>query len=121
MYPIRHGLGLDRWWRIAGLRWEWPLISPMSVSMMGHCPRLIRSTFPLRNRLMTQQFERSSHIITERLFKPLSPNVGAHSGRGPASFIFGKRCTRFRSAICPSNRASWPPMQACGPALNARC
>src|SRR5580698_4845737 len=34
-------------------------------------------------------------IITGRLFKPLNPNVDAHSGRGPTSFIFGKRCTRF--------------------------
>jgi hypothetical protein len=54
----------------------------------------------------------SFHIVTGRLFRPLNPNVGAHSGRAPLSFMFGKRCTRFRSAICPSNRASWPPMQA---------
>jgi hypothetical protein len=65
--------------------------------------------------------ERDFHRTTERVFRPLNPKVGAHSGRAPLSFIFGKRCTRFRSAICPSNRASWPPMQACGPALNARC
>ena len=63
---------------------------------------------------------RSFHIITERLFRPLNPKVGAHSGLGPASFIFGKRCTRFRIAICPSNRASCAPIQECGPALNAR-
>jgi dTDP-4-dehydrorhamnose 3,5-epimerase len=39
------------------------------------------------------------YIITERLFRPLNPKVAAHSGLGPASFICGKRCTRFSSAI----------------------
>ena len=65
--------------------------------------------------------ERASQIITGRLFRPLNPKVEAHSGLGPASFIFGKRCTRLRIAICPSNLASWAPMQKCKPAPNARC
>jgi hypothetical protein len=34
---------------------------------------------------------RGFHKITERLLRPLNPNVGAHSGRGPVSFISGKR------------------------------
>jgi hypothetical protein len=63
----------------------------------------------------------ASYIITGRLFNPLNPNVEAHSGRRPVSFIFGKRRERLMIAICPSSLASWAPMQKCGPALNAKC
>src|ERR1700683_1489728 len=44
---------------------------------------------------------RASYVTTGRLFSPLNPNVEAHSGLAPVSFIFGKRHKRLMIAICP--------------------
>jgi hypothetical protein len=58
-----------------------------------------RPAFQIAGRAVLDERNRSRYMITWRLFKPRNPNVGAHSGRGPVSFISGKRWTNFRMAI----------------------